>query len=87
MYFLNNSLIKLFTATFVPSDVRSPLNQKNIITRAEVAEHATQNDLWMIIKGNVYDITEYPLISFFFCLVFPFLLSLLLFLFPYLFLI
>jgi len=24
-----------------------------------VAEHATQDDLWMIIKGNVYDITDY----------------------------
>jgi len=24
-----------------------------------VAEHATQDDLWMIINGNVYDITDY----------------------------
>lgn len=24
-----------------------------------MAEHATQGDLWMIINGNVYDITDY----------------------------
>lgn len=44
---------------YKPSSIKSPINQKNIITRAEVAEHATQDDLWMIIQGNVYNITDY----------------------------
>lgn len=29
------------------------------ITRADVALHATTNDCWMAINGNVYDVTEY----------------------------
>lgn len=44
---------------YTPSSSKSPLNRQNIITKEEVAEHATKEDLWMIINGNVYDITEY----------------------------
>jgi len=28
-------------------------------TAADVAKHKTQDDLWLIIDGNVYDVTEY----------------------------
>jgi len=30
-----------------------------VITAAELAEHATEDDCWMAIRGNVYDVTEY----------------------------
>jgi len=50
---------KTIEATYKPSSIKDPINQKNIITKAEVSEHNTKEDLWMIIKGNVYDITNY----------------------------
>jgi cytochrome b involved in lipid metabolism len=28
-------------------------------TRAEVAAHCAPNDLWIIISGEVYDVTEF----------------------------
>lgn len=45
--------------TYTPSSTSDPRNKYNIISKAEVAEHDAQDDLWMIIKGNVYDITTY----------------------------
>jgi len=32
---------------------------KNIFTQEQVKQHCTENDCWMIINGNVYDITAY----------------------------
>jgi len=46
-------------ALYKPSNIKDPRNRGNIICKAEIAEHNTQGDLWMIIKGNVYDITTY----------------------------
>jgi len=47
------------TVTYTPTSIKDPRNINNIFTREEVALHNTQHDLWMIIKGNVYDITQY----------------------------
>jgi len=44
---------------YTPSSIKDPRNRDNIISKYEVSQHNTQNDLWMIIKGNVYDITKY----------------------------
>jgi cytochrome b involved in lipid metabolism len=30
-----------------------------VITMAEVAKHPDQNSCWMVIEGNVYDVTSY----------------------------
>lgn len=35
-----------------------PSSQK-LYTMAEVAQHATANDCWMIVNGNVYDLTSF----------------------------
>ena len=32
---------------------------KLVFTREEVAKHNTEDDCWMIIKNNVYDVTPY----------------------------
>jgi len=44
---------------YKPSNVKDPINRHNVFTKEEVAEHCSLDSLWMIIKGNVYDITEY----------------------------
>jgi len=44
---------------FTPSSIKNKINQQNIFTAEEVALHNTKDSLWMIIKGNVYDITTY----------------------------
>jgi len=44
---------------YKPSSIKDKTNQLNIFTEEEVAEHCTKDSLWMIIKGNVYDITTY----------------------------
>lgn len=36
-----------------------PLDGSRKVTRAEVAEHATFEDCWVIIRGKVYDISEW----------------------------
>jgi len=30
-----------------------------VFTREEVAEHKTEGDCWLILHGNVYDVTKY----------------------------
>lgn len=42
-----------------PSSIKDKINQQNVFTSEEVAQHNTKDSLWMIIKGNVYDITTY----------------------------
>jgi len=44
---------------YKPTNIKDPINRHNVFTKEEVAEHCTLDSLWMIIKGNVYDITEY----------------------------
>lgn len=44
---------------YTPSSIKDKRNQQNIITKEEVAQHTSRDSLWMIIKGNVYDITTY----------------------------
>jgi len=45
--------------TITPSSIKNKINQQNIFTIEEIALHNTKDSLWMIIKGNVYDITTY----------------------------
>jgi len=45
--------------TYIPSSIKDKVNQRNIFTEEEVSQHRSRDSLWMIIKGNVYDITTY----------------------------
>lgn len=38
---------------------RSPPQPRNDITAAEVGRHATASDGWVILRGKVYDVTDY----------------------------
>jgi len=42
-----------------PSSIKNKINQQNVFTTEEIAQHNTKDSLWMIINGNVYDITTY----------------------------
>jgi len=44
---------------YVPSSIKDKVNQQNVFTEEEITKHHTRDSLWMIIKGNVYDITTY----------------------------
>jgi len=44
---------------YTPSNIKNKINQQNVFTQEEIAQHNSKDSLWMIIKGNVYDITEY----------------------------
>jgi len=44
---------------YVPSSIKDKVNQSNVFSEEEIAKHHTKDSLWMIIKGNVYDITAY----------------------------
>ena len=30
-----------------------------VVTKAELAQHASETDIWMVIDGGVYDVTGY----------------------------
>lgn len=47
------------TETSVDTETPAVDNTLAAFTAADVAEHATGNDCWTIIEGNVYDITDY----------------------------
>lgn len=34
-------------------------NDLKVIPLAEVAKHAAREDMWMVVHGKVYDVTEY----------------------------
>jgi cytochrome b involved in lipid metabolism len=43
----------------VPAASIPPIDTKNSLTMAEVAKHSTASDCWMIIGGQVYDLSDY----------------------------
>jgi cytochrome b involved in lipid metabolism/CDGSH-type Zn-finger protein len=45
--------------TYTPSSIKDKVNRQNVFTEEEIAKHRSKDSLWMIIKGNVYDITTY----------------------------
>ena len=64
-----NSLRSILVLTFVVSSifilsgctpsVSTPTGSAALLTNAEVAGHDSVSSCWMIIDGNVYDVTEY----------------------------
>jgi len=47
------------TPIYIPSSIKDKVNLRNVFTEEEVSQHYSRDSLWMIIKGNVYDITTY----------------------------
>jgi cytochrome b involved in lipid metabolism/CDGSH-type Zn-finger protein len=47
------------TSVYIPSSIKDKINQSNVFTEEEVSQHHSRDSLWMVIKGNVYDITAY----------------------------
>lgn len=46
-------------ARAVATPSRAPVDRATTYSREDVAEHAARDDLWVIIDGKVYDLTEY----------------------------
>lgn len=45
--------------TVVKSEDQRPQPSKNCYSWSEVAKHNTREDAWLVIKGNVYDVTKF----------------------------
>jgi L-lactate dehydrogenase (cytochrome) len=37
----------------------NPRDRQRVVTEEEVARHATQDDVWTVVDGVVYDLTEF----------------------------
>ena len=46
-------------ARAVATPSRAPVDRATTYSREDVAKHAARDDLWVIIDGKVYDLTEY----------------------------
>lgn len=50
--------ILVFMSILLLGCVQSPPMEDNIITLSEISQHASPNDCWVAMRGNVYDITS-----------------------------
>lgn len=53
------SALTLVLINYLQPDVAAATDDLPIVTPADLAEHASENDCWMAIEGKVYDVTEY----------------------------
>lgn len=53
------STLTLIFVNHLQPEVAQATDDLPVITAAELAAHASENDCWMAIDGKVYDLTEY----------------------------
>jgi len=65
MHSLRSVLVLVFAGLCIfflsgcTANTSTPTGSESLITSAEVAVHDSIDSCWMIIDGNVYDVTEY----------------------------
>ena len=51
--------IHIHIRTYTPAIMSEEKKQLKTITRAEVKEHSSEDDCWVIIANKVYDVTPF----------------------------